>query len=321
MTNLLRIHTVYLGLAAAIAAIVVFGLVSGGFGQATSGDTVSAQGIETQACVPPPAGLVSWWPGDGHTDDITDDNPGVLMNGAAFGTGMVDQAFSLDGVNDLVEVPDSPNLKISGSITIDAWISHDIGLESVAVILSKYESDSAGGGVAYLLALRDADTPDVFVRFVVYENKDGSVRRALDTEIGVVPTGVFTHIAGTFDLATQEMKIYVNGTSTPATIIPGSTTITSIFPSTSPVRIGAFRTINSAVVGYFPGLIDEVEIFDRSLSGTEIQAIFDAGSEGKCKPGAEPVPTLSQWGLIALAALLAVAVAWRIRRRATRQLA
>ena len=39
------------------------------------------------------------------------------------------------------------------------------------------------------------------------------------------------------------------------------------------------------------GLIDEVEIFDRALSATEIQAIFNAGSAGKCKtqPNQPPV--------------------------------
>jgi hypothetical protein len=30
-------------------------------------------------------------------------------------------------------------------------------------------------------------------------------------------------------------------------------------------------------------LNDEVEIFDRALEASEIQAIFDAGSAGKCK--------------------------------------
>jgi hypothetical protein len=35
---------------------------------------------------------------------------------------------------------------------------------------------------------------------------------------------------------------------------------------------------------YFTGQIDEVEVFNRALSAAEIQAIFNAGSAGKCKP-------------------------------------
>jgi Concanavalin A-like lectin/glucanases superfamily len=34
----------------------------------------------------------------------------------------------------------------------------------------------------------------------------------------------------------------------------------------------------------FPGLIDEVEIYNRALSASEILMIFNAGSAGKCKP-------------------------------------
>lgn len=37
-------------------------------------------------------------------------------------------------------------------------------------------------------------------------------------------------------------------------------------------------------LGYFDGLIDEVEIFTRALGASELQAIFNAGSAGKCKP-------------------------------------
>src|SRR5262249_11061457 len=34
----------------------------------------------------------------------------------------------------------------------------------------------------------------------------------------------------------------------------------------------------------FTGAIDEVEVFNRALSGSEIAAIFNAGSYGKCQP-------------------------------------
>ena len=75
------------------------------------------------ACVPPPSGLVGWWPGDGSPNDIAEGHDGVLRNGATFAPGMVGQAFSLGGVNDYVEISDEPNLRLSeGSFSIDAWI-------------------------------------------------------------------------------------------------------------------------------------------------------------------------------------------------------
>src|SRR5439155_16546317 len=43
--------------------------------------------------------------------------------------------------------------------------------------------------------------------------------------------------------------------------------------------------------GPFIGLVDEVQIFDRPLSESEIQAIYSAGSAGECKPSPTPTPT------------------------------
>ena len=35
--------------------------------------------------------------------------------------------------------------------------------------------------------------------------------------------------------------------------------------------------------GFFSGGMDELEIFNRALTGAEVQAIYNAGSAGKCK--------------------------------------
>ena len=43
----------------------------------------------------------------------------------------------------------------------------------------------------------------------------------------------------------------------------------------------------SNLANLFAGPIDEVEIFNRALSASEIQAIDNAGSAGKCKPDAD----------------------------------
>ncbi len=45
----------------------------------------------------------------------------------------------------------------------------------------------------------------------------------------------------------------------------------------------ATATIPPGSRSRFQGRLDEVEIFNRALSASEIQAIFNAGSAGKCK--------------------------------------
>jgi hypothetical protein len=75
-----------------------------------------------QTCVQPPAGLVSWWPGDGDVEDIQDSNHGTLQNGATFAPGTVASAFNFDGVDDHVLIPDSPSLNPQRAISLLAWV-------------------------------------------------------------------------------------------------------------------------------------------------------------------------------------------------------
>ena len=46
--------------------------------------------------IAPPAGMVSWWPGDGNASDIIDGNHGMLSGDAGYAPGMVGQAFSVN---------------------------------------------------------------------------------------------------------------------------------------------------------------------------------------------------------------------------------
>ncbi len=72
----------------------------------------------------PPAGLVNWWPGDRHANDIVGGNHGTLENGATFASGKVGQAFSLDGEDDFVNVPDNEQLNFAtNDFTVDFWVN------------------------------------------------------------------------------------------------------------------------------------------------------------------------------------------------------
>lgn len=79
-------------------------------------------------CIDPPAGLISWWPGNGNAQDLIGNNHGLIMNGAAFAAGMVGQAFSLDGVDDYISIPKVNTWDFgSTSFSINAWFKSDTG--------------------------------------------------------------------------------------------------------------------------------------------------------------------------------------------------
>src|SRR5207253_184471 len=231
----------------------------------------------------------------GNANDIQGSNNGTLQNGATFAAGNVGQAFSLDGVNDFIQIPDAPDLTPS-SITLDAWVKPttvSTGADG-QVIVSKYNSNNpATNGVSWILLMLNTGK----LRFVVYQQSASNSlsdidARGIDTDAPVLAPAVWHHVASSFDLNTQAIAIYVDGVQVPASPIPGAfSTITAIDDSTTPVRIGAAVNINGQFTGFWEGLIDEVEIFNRALSASEIQAIVHADTAGKCKqaPNSAPV--------------------------------
>ena len=76
------------------------------------------------------------------------------------------------------------------------------------------------------------------------------------------------------------LRIYMDGTQVGAVATGGP-----ILTNDVPLIIGA-RDSFGVVTQHFQGDIDEVGLYDRALSQSEIQAIFDAGAVGRCKAGA-----------------------------------
>src|SRR5882672_5018783 len=73
-------------------------------------------------CVPAPDGVVAWWRAEGNALDSVATNHGTLVNGAAFAQGQVGQAFSFDGANAFLSVPDSTAWDLgTNDFTIELW--------------------------------------------------------------------------------------------------------------------------------------------------------------------------------------------------------
>ena len=89
-----------------------------------------------------------------------------------------------------------------------------------------------------------------------------------------MPVGEWIHLAGSYD--NQEFKLYVNGR------------LVKSAPYSMPFRFGDTNTIviggntntqGKKWVDCFHGLIDEVRLFNRPLTGKQVLELFTANSE------------------------------------------
>ena len=90
-----------------------------------------------------------------------------------------------------------------------------------------------------------------------------------------LPLNTWSHIGLTVDGTT--VRAYAHGALTRQVAVSGTLPITN-----GSLRIGA-RVTSLPFASFWTGYIDEVSIYNRALSDTEIQAIFGTGSAGKCK--------------------------------------
>ncbi len=223
-----------------------------------------------QPCAAPPAGLVSWWPAEGTANDLANTNHGELVGGVSFGSGKVGQAFSVSG-GSFVRVPKSASLDVGlgGGFTIEAWINPtDVANGHVIAEWNRGVGDPVPG-VAFWLG-HPSLPPGVLIATIA---NAASQWQTVQSPGGVVLPNVMQHVAMTFDKATLTVRLFVNG----AQVAQGQVTITT--PQTSHDLCIGHRPLSSYS---FAGLIDEVGLYGRALSQTELQSVFNAGSAGKC---------------------------------------
>jgi hypothetical protein len=212
-------------------------------------------------CVTPPSGMVAWWPGDGNPNDIIGGHNGTISGGVTFVPGMVAHAFDFNGTNGSVNL--NPNLLPTGSAprTVDFWFN----ARSAAPDHEMFFHGDAGLHNAWGVDVNGL-SPYNTVLIQVFTWSDD-----MFFDSGV-PLDTWMHIAVTYD-GNVTVKSYING------VLKSTKTLSS--PLTTATTYAAIG--HRPLSGYFNGLIDEVEVFDRPLSQTEIMTIVHAGSAGKCK--------------------------------------
>jgi hypothetical protein len=208
--------------------------------------------------------MVSWWDADSNLQDIWGENDASTTTGIGYLPGKVGDAFHFDG-NTFLQVLDHSSLDVT-SVTVDAWINPNV-IDQNQWIISK---DPSGVLSPFEFYVR----PNGDLRCLM-STQDG-MSRFVDVE-GAIPQGAWTHVACAYNANTGVMKVYVNGPS-----MGGGRDDFGInnplITNDEDLLIGRFGTGTN-----FNGLIDEVEIFNRALSQSEIQDIYNAGSAGKCK--------------------------------------
>ncbi len=209
--------------------------------------------------------LVAYWPFEEGTgtraEDVSFNNSkGTLTNGPTWVTGKNGKAVFFDGVDDYIDIGNTTAVAPPNAITITAWIKATTTTVTQSII-----DDDNGGTIGYF--------------FRVGSTGKLSARLTATTITGntTLQPNTWYHVALVYDGA--NVYVYLNGISD-ATPVARTGSIT---------YSGASKAIGKrpASGAQFNGTIDEVRMYDRGLSASEIYSLY-AGSKavivGKSKP-------------------------------------
>ncbi|WP_438035658.1 LamG-like jellyroll fold domain-containing protein [Sorangium sp. So ce204] len=236
----------------AFAAVVAAGC-------ADTGEPLPAEpvaGASAPLAASPPSPVALW-----HLDEdcsstvVIDDSGnganGVRYNGAGCGAGRVDRGATFDGADDRIEIPDRPAFHFTTQMTAAAWVKPS-STSGLRTIVNKWYSMES-----YALFLQDG-------QFGFSIALPGNGSGSTVTVAAPATPGVWSHVAGVYD--GTRVSLYVNGALAATAAV--STEPRALQDSTRPVVIGNHPSSNA-----YAGTIDEVRLYDVSLTAAQIKAL------------------------------------------------
>jgi hypothetical protein len=204
-------------------------------------------------------GLVAYFPFSGNASDASGNGNDGVVHGATPTSdrfGHLNSAYSFDGETNYIQVPSSPSLEIQDSITLSAWVYHLSNASPQHIVnmsalysgyrLAAWWANPAGNSLELYDLSQSQNIAD-----------DGSQPYI----------GKWTHVAATWD--GSFMRVYRDG------ILGGQSAFNGkISVSNNDLYIGVLNPIPWPIQGYFHGYIDDVRLYNRALSESEINQLM-----------------------------------------------
>jgi hypothetical protein len=215
-------------------------------------------------------GLVGYWPFNGNANDASGNNNDGTVNGATLTTdrfGNSNGAYSFDG-NDFIET----NRLNFNSFTSSLWLNLT-SFNCYSSLIDAYPSSWE--------FLSDCITPNISA---VVWNNDSNYE--VYPSNYAIPINTWINLALTFE--NNEVKIYANG------IFVMSTSTVSLNNLNGLYYFGRSR---SGTDQYLNGKLDDIAIYNRALSPSEISQLYNQGqtsylwSTGETTATINPAPT------------------------------
>ncbi|MGW2278081.1 LamG-like jellyroll fold domain-containing protein [Streptomyces sp. NPDC001770] len=216
--------------------------------------------------------------GSAEAQGTSGEQVATLRGGATPGVpGVIGTAVSFDGVDDYAAT-DIPAVATETGFSVSAWARLSKMPEGAAIIAAQPGNYSP----SFELYYSKAYDRWVFNQFTADTATAGAVRAMASTPGGVT-AGQWTHLVGTYSSSAKELKLYVQG------VLVGTTAYSTPWDARRGLQIGA-GSYSGQPGSFFPGTIDDVRIFDKPISETEVTRLYNKTPIGGGRPARAVFP-------------------------------
>jgi hypothetical protein len=210
----------------------------------------------------------------GNANDSSNNYDGTAVNVTlvADRKGNPNSAYHFSGYNagnpSYVDLPNYSNFESNGEISISLWCKRDTNTQGQSPILfcmmPDNPSDRLVGTYFWTPAMNNSPIWD--------HGNIGTGGRLYSSTLLTQPTPGVTwcHLVFVRSRASDQMKIYYDGVE-----IASKSSSREVLNQAQPLRIGGGADDSGQPISYIIGIIDDIKIFDRALTPTEVQEIFD----------------------------------------------
>jgi hypothetical protein len=227
----------------------------------------------------PTNGLVGYWPFNGNANDESGNGNHGTVNGAILTSdrnGNANSAYSFDGVSSNIQTANSTSLSFIGDHTISAWIYQELPITNYNSILFK----RLGGNWSYNLSISNylgGSGQEMNKVMAGRRNNDGAQTQYRFSN-ATTSFNIWQHILVV--VKNDSLKFFINGQD--AGFIVGYNGIEGYVPFGNTYTVSMIDQPIGITIGdcncggseHMFGLIDDVAVYNRALTPTEITALY-----------------------------------------------
>lgn len=217
-------------------------------------------------------GLQAYYTADNTPNDALGTYNGTLTNGATYGTGKINQGFSFDGVNDYVNMGNVLDFDGSTPFSFNAWVK--LSSSKFNCIISKVSPSPSYTGYIF----RVDQSTNKLLLYLTSNSATSDYLGATSTNSTILFG--FKMLTVTYDgsKSVAGVKFYIDGVADTTVSLLNS--LTGSLSNSSSCTIGAAPNAGNQ---YINGLNDELGVWNRVLTSTEVTELYNAGA-GKQYP-------------------------------------